>query len=140
MHALRIQDVLRFTTRITSVSRKDFTRKGIPKARILLSSHFAHLAQVEHNSLSLEIPPSLACVWTCTVALSSWPLFLLSPAVSWPEQEQEPSLGDVTVTGLFPPPVLPRMASEGGECLTLCGPACPVSRLDYTRKQNPAQT
>lgn len=40
----------------------------------------------------------------------------------------------------FPPPVLPHTPLEGGTYLTLCNPACTVSRLDNIRKQNPAQT
>lgn len=44
---------------------------------------------------SFEIPPSQACVWTCIFVLSSWPLFLLSLAVSWQKREWEPSLGEV---------------------------------------------
>lgn len=86
---------------------------------------------------SFEIPPSQACVWTCIFVLSSWPLFLLSLAVSWQKREWEPSLGEVARTGLsplsFPPPL-----GQAGRAWTVI--TCPHLVGWQRQKQNLAQT
>lgn len=72
--------------------------------------------------------------------LSAWPLFLFSLAVSWPERELGPSLGEVAVTGLLPQGCVPTWPGKEGSFGASLYPACAFSRVNDTQKQNPAQT
>lgn len=102
-YALRMQDMLRISARITFVSTKRLYKQWYS-----LSSHLPHLLLCSLSSSKMQHPhtwnttfPSIAHVQTCRAVLSSNP-FLLSLASFWPEQKPELSLEEVMVTGPFP--------------------------------------
>lgn len=95
------------------------------------------LVQRKHLIRSLEIPCSLACVWTCTVALLCFFAFssnVLARAGNGTESgrsgHDRPSF----------PSALPHKTSEGEVSDSHCNPLCTFSRVNRAPKQTPAHT